>query len=139
MKNKKTNILFVCKYNRFRSKIAEAYFNKINKNKLVSVKSAGIIRGNPVSKDIIAVAKALGIVVKGNPKTISSKVLSKTDLIVIVADDDVPHSFFTHEGKYIQKVIHWKIKDSRSDNKTLVTSIIKQIKYNVEILVNQLR
>ena len=59
MKNKKTNILFVCKYNRFRSKIAEAYFNKINKNKLVSVKSAGIIRGNPVSKDIIAV-KGIG-------------------------------------------------------------------------------
>jgi len=25
-------IPFICKYNRFRSKIAEAYFNKINKN-----------------------------------------------------------------------------------------------------------
>ena len=29
----KKNILFVCKYNRFRSKVAEAYFNSLNKNK----------------------------------------------------------------------------------------------------------
>jgi len=26
-------ILFVCKYNLFRSKIAEAYFNKLNRDK----------------------------------------------------------------------------------------------------------
>ncbi len=27
------NIIFVCKYNRFRSRVAEAYFKKINKDK----------------------------------------------------------------------------------------------------------
>ena len=45
------SILFVCKYNRFRSRVAEAYFKKINKNKNISVKSAGIIKGNlPLDK-----------------------------------------------------------------------------------------
>jgi len=35
-------ILFVCKYNRFRSQFAEKYFRRINKN--LKVSSAGIIK-----------------------------------------------------------------------------------------------
>ena len=38
-------ILFICRHNRFRSKIAEAYFNKINKNKNLIAKGAGIFPG----------------------------------------------------------------------------------------------
>jgi len=43
-------IAFVCKYNRFRSQIAEAYFNKLNKNKSIKVYSAGVIKGWPIAK-----------------------------------------------------------------------------------------
>lgn len=35
------NLLFVCRYNCFRSRVAEAIFNNINKNKKIHVKSAG--------------------------------------------------------------------------------------------------
>ena len=34
-------ILFICKYNRFRSRVAAAYFKKINKNSKIKVESAG--------------------------------------------------------------------------------------------------
>jgi protein-tyrosine-phosphatase len=33
------NILFACKHNRLRSKVAEALFRKYNKNKKIKVKS----------------------------------------------------------------------------------------------------
>ena len=36
-------ILFVCRHNRFRSKVAEAIFNKLNKNKEIQIESAGLI------------------------------------------------------------------------------------------------
>ena len=36
------NIIFVCKWNRFRSKIAEAFFKKYNKNKDITCFSRGI-------------------------------------------------------------------------------------------------
>jgi len=36
----KMKILFLCKYNRFRSKVAEAVFNKLNHNNHMSAESA---------------------------------------------------------------------------------------------------
>lgn len=38
-------ILFICKYNAFRSRIAEEYFKKINKNSKIQVISRGFIMG----------------------------------------------------------------------------------------------
>jgi len=55
------NILFVCKWNRFRSKLAEAYFKKVNKNKKIKVKSAGLIKGWPLSKNQIRLAEKFDI------------------------------------------------------------------------------
>ncbi len=55
---KKINILFVCRYNRFRSRVAEAYFKKINKN--FKVKSAGLFKGRPLSPKTIKEAKKFG-------------------------------------------------------------------------------
>jgi len=39
-------ILFVCKYNRFRSKTAEAFFNLLKHNKKIKAKSTGLIKGD---------------------------------------------------------------------------------------------
>ena len=61
----KVNILFVCRYNRFRSRIAEAYFNKINKNKNVKAKSAGLIKGSPLNPRTVKVAKKFGLDIRG--------------------------------------------------------------------------
>ena len=136
---KKINLLFVCKYNRFRSRIAEAYFKKINKNKNISVKSAGIIKGNlPLDKFEKLTAKKFGINIDGNPKTVSSKQLSKIDIIIIVAND-VPKEIFKYKGKYIQKLVVWKIKDNLNDKPKEVEKIIKQIMKKVDSLVEELK
>ena len=122
----KENILFVCKYNRFRSKVAEAYFNKINKNRNITAKSLGIIKGNPISKDAKIAAKKYGLNIGGEPKTLSSKLLSKTNRIIIVADD-VPKEIFKYKDRYLQKILVWKIKD---DIKSISKIISKVNEFN---------
>ena len=113
-------ILFICKYNRFRSKIAEAYFNKINKNKKIKARSAGLIQGDPTPRNTIKIAKNLGINVKGTPRTTSTRLLSAQDLVVIVANN-VPKKIFKDDAK---KIIVWKIPDAKAtDNKNIIKSI----------------
>ena len=134
----KKSILFVCKYNKFRSRVAEAYFKKINKNKNISVKSAGLIQGNPIKKLEKLISKNMGITISGNPKIMSSKQLSKIDIIIIVAND-VPKEIFKYKGKYIQKLVVWKIKDNLNDKPKEVEKIIKQIMKKVDSLVEELK
>ncbi|MBI2004344.1 hypothetical protein HYS72_02670 [Candidatus Pacearchaeota archaeon] len=107
---KKFNILFVCKYNRFRSRISEAYLRKINKNKRIKADSAGIFKGNPISKKIISIGKKLGLKIKGAPKSINIKLLKWQNIIVIVADN-IPKKLFSFNKKRGKKTIVWKIKD----------------------------
>lgn len=130
---KKTNILFICRYNRFRSRVAEAYFKKINKNKNIHSKSAGLIKGMPLSKTQITMtsSKQFGIDIKGKPQGLSSKLLFWQDIIIVVADD-VPSKVFDKKRKYIKKVIYWKIKDlkledNRKEGKRVIQKIIKKV------------
>ncbi len=51
------NILFVCKWNRFRSKVAEALFNQLNKNSKNNAKSGGLFPGHPMDRQIINAGK----------------------------------------------------------------------------------
>jgi len=91
----KTNILFVCRYNRFRSRVAEVYFKKINKNKNISVKSAGLIQGRPLDKTQVTMAssKKFGIDIRGKPQGLSSKLMIWQNTTIIVADDVPPQVF----------------------------------------------
>jgi len=111
----KINILFVCRYNRFRSRIAEAYFNQINKNKKIKAKSAGLIKGNPLSLKTVKLLKNMGIDISGNPKGLSSKLMAWQNYAIIVADD-VPEQVFDRNIKYCKKVEVWKIKDLEYEN-----------------------
>lgn len=132
---KKINILFVCRYNRFRSKTAEAYFKKINKNKNVRVKSAGLIKGNP--RKSIKELKKFGIKIKGPPQGLTSKLMAWQNVTIIVADN-IPPKVFDKNKKYGKKVLVWKIKDAeRKDSKQKVIAI-KQIIKKVDSLVKQL-
>jgi len=132
----KMGILFVCKYNRFRSRVAESYFNKVNKN--ISVSSAGIFIGRSISPRMKAEVKKYGIIISGTPRAISSKLLSETDMVIIVADD-VPKSLFKFNGKYPQRVIKWSIKDSRSSDKLAVDITVRKIINNIDSLNNKLK
>lgn len=132
------NILFVCKYNRFRSRVAEAYFNKINKNKNIRVKSAGIMKGSyPLDKREVEAAKRMGIKLDGRPVGLSTNLMRKIDLIIIVADN-VPKSIFNYDG-FRGKTVVWKIKDIyNGESKVLIEKIIKKIKGKVRRLVKKL-
>jgi len=87
-------IMFVCKYNRFRSKIAEAYFNQKNKDKDIKVISAGFVVGSyALNEREVNLAKEMGVQIKGLPKPIRYEDLIEQDLIVIVGDN-IPVSVF---------------------------------------------
>jgi protein-tyrosine-phosphatase len=126
-------ILFVCKHNRFRSKVAEAYFNKINKNKNIKVETAGIFKGNPISKTVLDVGKKLGIRIKKGTRGLKEEYLNKYDLIIIVAND-VPKSIMN--GK--RNVVVWKIPDTSQDNRKMIEIIMKKIFKKVDKLVESL-
>ena len=107
---KMKNILFVCKYNRFRSKVAESIFNKLNKNKQMKARSAGIIRGSKITKEILDSSNKMGYTIKGKPAGINTDLLIWQDTIIIVAND-VPASLFADNKKYGKKLVVWKIPD----------------------------
>ena len=123
------NLLFVCRHNRFRSKFAKAYFDKINKDKSIKTKSAGLFRGKPLDKNFFQIAKKYGLKLGKKPQGVSTKLLEWQDLIVIVADD-VPESAFHHK-KFDNKVKSLKIKDDYSGKKApeerKVLEIMKRI------------
>jgi protein-tyrosine-phosphatase len=129
----KINILFVCRYNRFRSRIAEAYFKKINKNKNIHAKSAGLIKGEPLSKFTVEVAKSMGFDINGRVQGLSSKLMVWQNLTVVVADD-VPVEVFDKNKRYGKKVIAWGVKDVKYRKKEEIKRLIKIIMRKVDRL-----
>ncbi|MEK6898444.1 MAG: hypothetical protein AABX28_03755 [Nanoarchaeota archaeon] len=131
-------ILFVCKYNRFRSQIAEQFFKEYNKNRNIIASSAGLLEGRyPLDKTETGVVKKFGIKINKKPEAISVDKLMKTDLVIIVAND-VPKSTFNYEGRYIQKIIVWKIPDNFTGDKKKIEKIIKSIGLRVNKLIKNL-
>ena len=125
-------ILFVCKHNCFRSKVAEAYFNKINQNKSIKAKSAGLIKGSKVREKTIKAVKELGIKIKCPARGISSKLLKWQNMLVIVADN-VPSNIFLNK-KFGKPLIVWKIKDTSDNKKEQIQKISKEIMRRVDLL-----
>lgn len=126
-------ILFVCKHNRFRSKVAEAYFNKINKNKRIKAGSAGIFSGFPVVKNVIKINKKFGINIKKESRGLDEEEICRVDLLIIVAND-VPALLFKSK---VKNIIIWKIPDitSQSDEKgierisrLIIKKVVKLVK-----------
>ena len=130
-------ILFICRFNRFRSKVAEAIFNKLNKNPKYKAISAGVIRGNPLDKKQVAVAKQLGFTISSKPKGLTSKMLRDSQYHIIVADD-VPRDLLKDSVKYGKKLIVWKIPDAKTDNEEEIKRIILEIEKKVEKFVGDL-
>lgn len=127
-------ILFVCKHNRFRSKVAEAYFKKINKNKNIVVTSAGVFFGNPVAKNVIDIGKKYGLKIDLRPRGLREDYLNEFDLFVIVANN-VPKSLFNRA----KKLIVWKIKDISQNDKKGIEKNIKEIFKRVDKLNKKLK
>jgi len=126
-------ILFVCKHNRFRSKVAEAYFKKINRNKNIKAASAGIFIGNPVAKSVIEIGKKYGLKINPVSRGLREDYLNEFDLFVIVANN-VPECLFNRA----KKVIVWKIRDVSQNNKEGIEDIMKKIFKKVDELNKKL-
>lgn len=110
------NILFICRHNRFRSKVAEAFFNFYikqdkffyNRNKENKARSRGIIKDIDTSENVVEVLKGHNIELKSKKSIkVSEKDLKWADLIVVVADD-IKNSDLKVKDK---KIIKWKISD----------------------------
>jgi protein-tyrosine-phosphatase len=128
-------ILFVCKHNRFRSKIAEAYFKKINKSKMITASSAGIFKGEPVAKNVVSLGKEKGFKISRKTRGLSEELTKKIDVVVIVAND-VPAELF--KGK-VKKVIKWNIPDSNQNEKRKIEFVAEKIMRNVDKLNKKLK
>ncbi|MCK9568094.1 hypothetical protein M0R72_04030 [Candidatus Pacearchaeota archaeon] len=127
-------ILFICKHNVFRSRIAEEYFKKINQNKKIEVISRGIVMGGHSDKEQRGIPKQLlGVDIDNRtPIPLNKKDLESSDLIIVVAND-VPRKIFDYQSMYIQnKVRIWKIKDEQKQNKKNIKRIALQIKERVD-------
>lgn len=133
-------ILFICKYNAFRSRIAEEYFKKINKNSKIEVISRGILMGGKPNKEAVEIPKELlGITInKRKSLPLNLQELIEADLIVIVAND-VPKKIFDYQLVPLQKkLIIWKIKDEQKRNKRNIKKIVFSIKRKVDELNKKL-
>ena len=128
-------ILFICKYNRFRSRVAEAYFNKINKNKNIKSASAGLIMGSSVNDFQKNTVRKFGLDISGRPKPLSSKLLKDQDMIIIVADD-VPKEIFK---SFKAKIIVWRIPDAKVNKEDVIVKIVKPILNKVKKLKENLK
>jgi protein-tyrosine-phosphatase len=118
----KENILFVCRYNRFRSRIAAAYFKKNFTG--FNVKSAGIIEGRPFGKVQKDVVRSFGLKISGRPRGLSSELLDWADKIVVVADD-VPRAVFEDHKGSLKKLTILKVKDTTKDDYNRVRKVAK--------------
>ena len=125
-------ILFVCKYNLFRSRIAEAYFNKLNRDKQIKTTSTGLIKINsrlPKKDTSYLIAKKFGFNLNGKPRKINNQLLKKQDIIVVVAND-VSKSFFKNK-KVNNKIVFWDIHEETKKDKKNIINIIRKIKNKV--------
>ena len=137
-KKQMKNIIFVCKYNAFRSKVAESYFNKINKNKKIKAVSRGFIDGGEADAIQKKVAQKSNAQIKGKFVSINLKEMIKSDLIIIVAND-ISKIMFNYQLKPIKKkVVIWGIQDEQKMNEKNIRKIVESIKKKVEKLIKNL-
>jgi protein-tyrosine-phosphatase len=132
------NILFICKYNRFRSKVAEGVFNKLNKNPSNKAKSAGIIIGAPIDPETAKAFEVENLEPVNDPVGLSTELLKWHDLAIIVAND-VPKEILKDNKKYGNKLEIWNVPDAVTDEKEERLSIMKSIEEKVADLVERLK
>jgi protein-tyrosine-phosphatase len=128
-------ILFVCKHNRFRSKVAEAIFNKLNKNKKVTAESAGMIvfdNENFVEDSVKKIMKEKGYDIGGESRQVTRKLVSKFDVLIVVANNLGKEFFSDFKGKLIQ----WEIDDAHKDDLKKIARIVGEIEHKVQELIS---
>ena len=154
-------ILFICKHNRGRSKVAEAIFNKLNKNRKILAESAGLIMDDSrpyIAEKVLEALKEKGYNAQGLPRQATKNLANKFDVIVIVADNiekgffhdahksckilDHPENLTNSKEGFLDfqgKIIKWNIKDCDEDDAESIKRIIGKIEKNVRKLILDLK
>ena len=133
------NILFVCKHNRFRSKVAELIFRKLNINNRNEAKSAGVqldFLRPYVEENVKRILEKRGYNVNNElPRQINEFDLKWAYKIVIVANNVSPDLF----KEFKREIEVWDIGDCDTSDKKMIEEIIKKIEEKVKGLVDNLR
>lgn len=126
------NILFICKHNRFRSKVAEALFKKYASKD--NVKSAGMKLDigfpyvAPVVKEVL---KEYGIKhVEDKPQLINKQLIGWAEKIIVVADDVSPDNFPR------DKIEVWSIQDCHQDDEEGIRFRVNDIEKRIKKIVS---
>lgn len=133
-------LLFVCKYNAFRSRVAEEYFKKTDIGRKVMAISRGIIMGQDSDSVQREISKSLlGVDIgKRKPLPLTYQDMRDSDFIIVVADD-IPRIVFNYPLPSIQKkIVMWKIKDEQDSDKENIRRIVLKIKRKVDELNKKL-
>lgn len=129
------NILFVCKHNRFRSKVAEALFRKYDLGGN-EVKSAGValdpLYQYVAKKVILALKEKKAKVESEKSRAVNEYLLKWADKIVIVADNVNPGIF---KGKDVEK---WEISDCNQEDLEGIRKRVEIIEGKVKDLIKRL-
>ena len=82
------NVLFVCRNNQLRSRMAEDFFKQFNRDPGNSARSAGILSGNIINRDLARWANRIIIVADNvSPSMIEEKYGKKAEVWGISSND----------------------------------------------------
>lgn len=153
-------ILFICKHNKFRSKVGEAIFNteikklisapktsiknkkrvldELNKNKDIIAESAGIIGSEHLTPEsVVKILKEKGYnIIRMETKRVDSIKINNYDMIIIVADNVNPLFF---KDSFKGKIIHWKITDCMDTDIKGIKKRVNEIEIKVKELIKELK
>ena len=134
----KKKILFICKHNKFRSKVGEAIFNKLNKNKNIIAESAGTIGSdNPTPYNVVKILREKGYrVARMKARKINLKKINDYDILIVVADNVDPQLF--KDSGYRWKIIWWKVSDCMSIYVPGIRKRVDDIEKRVKKLIKRL-
>ena len=134
----KMKILFICKHNRFRSKVAEAIFKELNKDRKITAESAGVHldkKRNYIAAAVKRIARKKGYIIKGSSKKLTDKKLREAELIVIAASNISSKEIKGFKGK----ILKWRISDCNQKDERGIGKRIEQIEGRVRRLVEKMR
>ena len=130
---KKNTILFICKGNSGRSRMAEAFFN------LLSQKGKAISAGTKPDKKIhpwtIKVMKEVEVdISQQKPKLLTNEMMRKADRIIIM-DPEISKNI---PPEYLPKLKKWRIERLLGKPISTVRKIRNQIKKKVKQLIKEI-
>ena len=129
-------ILFICKHNRFRSKVAEAIASKLDTRCKKEYKSAGVqidLMRPYVAESVKEILNERGFQIENEQsRQVNEQDLKWADKIVIVANNVSPTIFGNKEVEV------WRIEDADESEKEKIEKIVSKIEKRVNELISEL-